>query len=47
MELPKRRIIVNAFFKAQLKYLPIIWMFHSRSLNNKNGRLHERCLRVI
>ena len=22
-------------------------MFHSRSLNDKNNRLHERCLRII
>ena len=37
---------MNAFFSAQLNY-PTIWMFHSRSLNNKTNRLHERCLRMI
>ena len=47
MELPKRRILMNAFFKAQFNYCPIIWMFHSRCLNNKINRLHERCLRMI
>ena len=47
MELPKRRILMNAFFKAQFNYCPIIWMFHSRSLINKINRLHERCLRII
>ena len=47
MELPKRRILMNAFFKAQFNYCPIIWMFHSPYLNNKINRLHERCLRVI
>ena len=47
MELPKRRILMNAFFKAQFNYCPIVWMFHSRSLNNKINRLHERCLRII
>ena len=47
MELPKRRILMNAFFKAQFNYCPIIWMFHSRNLNNKINRLHERCLRMI
>ena len=47
MELPKRRILMNAFFKAQFNYCPVIWMIHSRSLNNKNNRLHERCLRII
>ena len=38
---------MNAFFKAQFNYCPIIWMFHSRCLNNKINRLHERCLRMI
>ena len=47
MELPKKRILMNAFFKAQFNYCPIIWMFHSRSLNNKINRLHERCLRIV
>ena len=41
MELPKRRILMNAFFKAQFIYCPIIWMFHNRCLNNKINRLHE------
>ena len=47
MELPERRILMNAFFKAQFNYCPIVWMFHSRSLNNKINRLHERCFRII
>ena len=47
MELPKRCILMNAFFKSQFDYCPAIWMFHSRTLNNKINRLHERCLRII
>ena len=47
MELPKRRILMNAFFKAQFNCCPAVWMFHNRSLNNKINRLHERCLRII
>ena len=47
MELPKRRILINTFFKAQFNYCPAVWMFHSCSLNNKINRLHERCLRMI
>ena len=37
---------MNAFFKCQSNYCPVIWMFHSRTLNNKINRLHERCLRI-
>ena len=47
MELPKRRILMSAFFKAQFNHCPTVWMFHSRSLNNNIIRLHERCLRII
>ena len=47
MELPKRRILMNVFFKSQFSYCPAVWMFHNPSLNNKINRLHERCLRII
>ena len=38
---------MNAFFKFQFSYCPLSWMSHSRTLNNKINRLHERCLRII
>ena len=47
MELGKRRMLVNAFFNSQFNYYSVIWMSHSRALNNKINRLHERCLRII
>ena len=47
MSLPKRRMLLNAFFKSQFNYCPLVWMFHSRAINNKINRLHERCLRII
>ena len=40
-------MLMNAFFGFQINYCPVFWMFHSRALNNKIYRLHERCLRVI
>ena len=39
-KLPKRRILMNAFLKAQSKYCPVIWIFHTRYLINKVNRLH-------
>ena len=35
MDLPKRRKIMNAFFKSQFSYSPLTWMMHNRKLNNK------------
>ena len=46
MELPRKHILMNAFFKAQFDYCPVVWM-KSGSLNNKINRLRERCLRII
>ena len=43
----KRKLLTNAFFKAQFRYCPLVWMCHSRSMNNKINRLHERCHRII
>ena len=46
MNMSKRRIIMNSFFSSQFNYCPLVWMFHSRSINNKINRLHERVLRI-
>ena len=47
MDLQKRLILMNVFFNSQFNYSPVIWMFHSRVLNNKINRPHERCLRIV
>ena len=47
MKITKRKILMNAFFNAQFSYCPLTWMFHSRKLNNKINKLHERCLRIV
>ena len=47
MNLSKRRLLMNSFFKTQFNYCPLIWMCHSRENNRKINRLHERCLRTI
>ena len=47
MELGKIRVLMNAFFNSEFNYSPAIWMCHSRALNNKINRLHERCLCTI
>ena len=43
----KRRILMNSYFRLQFNYCPLIWMCNSRTNNRKINRLHERCLRII
>ena len=46
MNLPKRRIIMKLFMTSQFGYCPLIWMFYSRTLNNKINSIQERALRI-
>ena len=43
----KLRLLMKSFIESQFDYCPIIWMFHSRPLNNRINRLHERALRLV
>ena len=47
MDLDKRKMLLRAFIESQFCYCPLIWMFHSRTLNNKINRLHEKTLRIM
>ena len=40
-------MILKAFIESQFSYCPLVWMFHSRSLNNRINRLHKRALRFV
>ena len=46
MNVSKKRIIMKSFIESQLGYCPLIWMLHSRGLNNKINRIHKRALRI-
>ena len=37
---------MKAYVASQFGYCHLVWMFHSRSLNNKINSLHERALRI-
>ena len=47
MNKEKLRILMKTFIDTQFNYCPLIWMFHSRTLNNKINKLHERALRLV
>ena len=47
MTFTKKRSLLDAFFSTQFSYYPLAWVCHSRTLNNRINKLHERCLHVI
>ena len=47
MNLAQRRSIMKAFICSQFGYCPLVWMFHSREINNRINSLLERALRVV
>ena len=47
MNIEQRKKIMNAFISSQFGYCPLVWMFHSRRLNNRINKIHERALRLV
>ena len=47
MDTKKRRVLLNAFITSQFSYCPLGWMFHSRTMNNRINKIHERALQLV
>ena len=47
MTFDQRRLILNSFITSYFSYCPIVWMFHSRKLNERINHIHERALRIV
>ena len=47
MSLSQRKTIMKTFILSHFGYCPLVWMFHSRQLNHRINRLHERALRIV
>ena len=47
MDISQCKLIANAFIMSQFAYCPLIWMFHSRTMEHRINRIHERTLRLI
>ena len=43
----KLRVIMKAFIMSQFSYCPLVWMYHSRTLNNKINKLDERAFQLV
>ena len=44
MDLTKRHFLMNSFLVSQFSYGPLIWISHSRTVDSKTNKIHERCL---
>ena len=47
MDISQRKLIANAFTMSYFSYCPLIWMFHSRTMEHRINRIHKRTLRLI
>ena len=47
LPMEQKKLLSMLFIEAQFKYCPLIWMFCSRSCNNKINKLHEKVLRLL
>ena len=46
MSTEKRRTLFKAFVVSQFNYCPLVWMFHTKELNNRINSLCEKALRL-
>ena len=46
MEFPKKKSLMKAFITSLFRFCSLIWMLHSRSLNNPINDIHEKALRL-
>ena len=44
MNFSQCKLIANAFIMSYFSYCPLIWMFHSRAMEHRINRIHERTL---
>ena len=42
----KLKILMKSFILSQFGYCPIVWMFHSRTLNHRINRIHGEGIEV-
>ena len=47
LDTKKRRVLRSAFVTSQFSYCTLVWMVHSRTLNNQNDKICERALRLV
>ena len=49
MNVKQKKILMKSFFESQFGYFPLVWMFYSRGVNNKDGSysIHHRNIQSL
>ena len=47
LNLERRRSLMKAFIESQFAFYRLVWMFCSRSSNNRINQVHEGALRIV
>ena len=47
VDFSKRKVLVSSFTSSQFSYCHLIWMFHSRRMEHRINKIHERALHLI
>ena len=47
MTFDQKRLILNSFITSHISYCQIVWMFHSKKLNERINHIHEKALRIV
>ena len=47
MSTNQAQLLMRSFIMSQFNYCPLMWTCHSRKINNKINKLHERALRLV
>ena len=46
IDLLKKKVLMEVFITSQFNYCPLIWMLHSRTLNDHVDNIQERAMRL-
>ena len=47
MNINKQRMLMKTFVSSQFSYWPLIWMFHSRKMEDRINCTHKRALKLV
>ena len=43
----QKKVLLSSFVHSHFSYAPLVWMFHSREMNNKMNKVHKKALSIL